>query len=84
MICHIQPLRRRLALMKRLSRGISGMRLPICVSTDREHDKPVRRSMWMLIQAGTMYCRRPARMTMPRPSNMPEGYPGAAAKKASH
>jgi len=47
-------------------------------------DIPARRSMWMLIQAGTMYCSRPARMTMPRPLNMSAGYSGAAAKKASH
>ena len=44
----------------------------------------MRRSMWMLIQAGTVYCSRPARMTTPRPSNMPAGYAGAAERKACH
>ena len=45
---------------------------------------PVRRSVWMLTQAGTMYVLPPARMTMPCPPNRLSGYSGAPFRKSRH
>ncbi len=74
------------ASVPKLHRVVVGTKMYWVTSNSviQRYEAPVRRSMWMLIQAGAIYGSRPARITMPRPLNMSARYSGVAARKASH